>query len=80
MRLEEEEKQKHGNMRIATKLLYDNKKLAKNLNGCKVIATFNDYNSFVFSISLLFFFSDFLIFLTRSILIPLVYGSYYKFR
>ena len=39
----------------------------------------NYYNSFFFlsKIFLLFFYSDSLIFLTRSILIPLVYGSYY---
>ena len=40
MRSKEEEKQKHGNMGIATKLLYDDKKLAKNLSGCNVTATF----------------------------------------
>ena len=64
MRLKEEGKQKHGNLRIATKLFYDDKKLAKTLNGRKVTA--NYYNSFFSSIFLLFFFSDFLIFLAST--------------
>ena len=33
-------KKKHDNLRVAAKLLCDDEKLAKNLNGCNVSATF----------------------------------------